>query len=48
MLLTTGVIIIYVLSPVIVMEEFLLKTVVDIITPVYNHCIKPIVAYYKS
>ena len=35
MLLTTGVINIYVLSPVIVMNEFLLNIVVDI-TPVYN------------
>ena len=35
MLLTKGVINIYVLSPVIVMDEFLLKIVIDI-TPVYN------------
>ena len=35
MLLTTGVINIYVLRPVIVMDEFLLNIVVDI-TPVYN------------
>ena len=47
MLLTTRVIFNYVLSSVIVMNEFLFKIVVDI-TPVYNHCIKPIVAYYKS
>ena len=35
MLLTTGVINIYVLRPVIVMNEFLLNIVIDI-TPVYN------------
>ena len=35
MLLTTGVINIYVLSPVIVMDEFLVNIAVDI-TPVYN------------
>ena len=59
MLLTTGIIIIYVVNPLMVVDKFLLNSLVDIfafiihvcfivLTCLSSHCKGRIVAYYKS